>query len=62
MQIRWTVIQIADTPILINGLMNLMPFSKPAASNEADWREAQMWLREMAGMGLVQRRLQRSLS
>jgi len=30
--------------------MSLMPLSKPTASNELDWREAQMWLREMAGM------------
>jgi len=29
-----------------------MPLSKPTASNETDWREARMWLREMAGMGL----------
>ena len=29
-----------------------MPLSKPTASNEADWREARIWLREMAGMGL----------
>jgi len=29
-----------------------MPLSPPTASNEADWREARMWLREMAGMGL----------
>jgi len=29
-----------------------MPLSKPTASNEADWREARLWLREMAGMGL----------
>ena len=44
----------ADTPgpILTDGLMSLMPLSKPAASNELDWREARMWLREMAGMGL----------
>jgi len=52
MQIEWTAIQNADTPILTDGLMSLMPFSKPTASNEADWREARMWLREMAGMGL----------
>jgi len=32
--------------------MSLMPLSKSAASNEADWREVRMWLREMAGMGL----------
>jgi len=32
--------------------MSLMPLSKPTASNEADWREARIWLREMAGMGL----------
>jgi len=30
----------ADTPILTDGLMSLMPLSKPTASNEADWREA----------------------
>jgi len=29
-----------------------MPLSKPTASNEVDWREVRMWLREMAGMGL----------
>ena len=29
-----------------------MPVAKPAASNEADWREARMWVQEMAGMGL----------
>jgi len=29
-----------------------MHITKPAASNEADWREAQMWLQEMAGTGL----------
>jgi len=29
-----------------------MPFSKPAVSNVADWHEARMWLREIAGMGL----------
>ena len=45
-------IQNADTPILTDGLMSLMPLSKPTASNEADWREARMWLQEMAGMGL----------
>jgi len=45
-------IQNADTPILTDGLMSLMPLSKPTASNGADWREARMWLREMAGMGL----------
>jgi len=45
-------IQNANTPILTDGLMNLMPLSAPTASNESDWREAQMWLREMAGMGL----------
>jgi len=44
--------QYADTPILTDGLMSLMPLSKPTASNEADWREARMWLRNMAGMGL----------
>jgi len=32
--------------------MNLMPLSKPTASNEADCRAARMWLRETAGMGL----------
>jgi len=32
--------------------MSLMSLSKPTATNEAGWREAQMWLREMAGMGL----------
>ena len=32
--------------------MSLMPLSKSAASNEANWREARKWLREMAGMGL----------
>ena len=42
----------ADTPILTDGLMSLMPLSKSAVPNEADWREARMWLREMAGMGL----------
>jgi len=42
---------IAVMPILTDGLMSLMPRSKPTASNEADWREARMWLREMAGMG-----------
>jgi len=51
-QIEWTVIQNADTPMLTDGLMSLMPLSKPDVSNEADWREARMWLREMAGMGL----------
>jgi len=45
-------IQNADTPILTDGLMSLMPLSKPTASNEAGWREARMWLREMAGIGL----------
>ena len=44
--------QNADTPILADGLMSLMPLSIPTASNEADWREVRMWLREMAGMGL----------
>ena len=44
--------QYADTPILTDGLMSLTPLSKPTASNEADWREARMWLRNMAGMGL----------
>jgi len=43
-------IQNADTLILTDGLMSLMPLFKPSASNEADWREARMWLREMAGM------------
>jgi len=38
--------------ILTDGLVNLMPLQKPTGSNEADWREARMWLREMAGMGL----------
>jgi len=52
MQIEWTAIQNADTPILTDGLMSLMPLSKPTASNKLDWREARMWLREMAGMGL----------
>ena len=42
----------ASTPILTDGLMSLMTLSKPTASNEADWREARMWLQEMAGMGL----------
>jgi len=53
MQIEWfgNPKWIADTPILTDGLMSLMPLSKPTASNEADWREARMWLREMAGMG-----------
>jgi len=32
--------------------MSLMPLSKFAASNAADWHEARMWLREMAGMRL----------
>jgi len=32
--------------------MSLMPLSKSTASNETDWREARMCLREMAGMGL----------
>jgi len=32
--------------------MTLMPLSKPTASNELDWREARMWLREMSGIGL----------
>jgi len=41
----------AVTPILTGGLMSLMPLSKPNASNEADWREMRMWLREMTGMG-----------
>jgi len=45
-------IQNADTPILTDGLMSLMPLSKSTESNEADGREARMWLREMAGMGL----------
>jgi len=44
--------QNASPPILTDGLMSLMPLSKPTACNAADWREAQMWLREMAGMGL----------
>ena len=44
--------QNADTPIRTDGLKSLMPLSKSAAFNEADWREARMWLREMAGMGL----------
>jgi len=44
--------QNADTPVLTDGLLSLMPLSKPTASNETDWREARMWLREMAGMGL----------
>jgi len=39
-------------PMLTDGLMSLMPLSKPNVSNEADWREARMWLREMAGMEL----------
>jgi len=52
MQREWTAIQNADTPILTDKLMSLMLLSKPATSNEADWREARMWLREMAGMGL----------
>jgi len=52
MQIGWTEIQNADTPILTDGLMSLMPLSKPTASNELDCREARMWLREMAGIGL----------
>jgi len=32
--------------------MKLMPIFKPTALNKANWREARMWLREMAGMGL----------
>jgi len=44
--------QNTSTPILTDGLISLLPLSKPTASNAADWREAQMWLREMAGMGL----------
>jgi len=44
-------IENADTTILTDGLTSLMPLSKPTASNEADWREARMWLRQMAGMG-----------
>ena len=44
--------QNSDTPILIDGLMSLMPLSKPNASNEADSREARMWIREMACVGL----------
>ena len=42
----------ADTPIRTDGLMSLMPLSKPTASNETDWREARIRLREMVGMGL----------
>jgi len=45
-------IQNADMPILTDGLISLMPLPKSTASNEADWREARMWLREMAGMEL----------
>jgi len=45
-------IQNADTPIFTDGLMSLVPLSKSAASNVADWREARMWLREMESMGL----------
>ena len=52
MQIEWTAIQNANTPILTDGLMSMMPLSKPTASNELDWCEARMCLREMAGMGL----------
>jgi len=52
MQIEWTTIQNDNTPILTDGLTNLMPLSTPTAFNQADWREARMWLREMAGMGL----------
>ena len=52
MQIEWTAIQNADTPILTDGLMSLTPLSKPTASNEADWHEARMCLRKMAGQGL----------
>ena len=32
------------------GLMNLTPSSTPSVPNETNWREARMWLREMAGM------------
>ena len=58
MQIEWTAIQNVDTPILTDGLMSLMPLSKSTASNEADWREAQMWLREMAGQGMGLHRIE----
>jgi len=33
-------------------LFVLMPLSTRKASNEVDWREAQIWLRGVAGMGL----------
>jgi len=33
-------IENADTPILTDGLMSLMPLSKNTASNEADWHES----------------------
>jgi len=33
-------------------LFVLMPLSTRKASNEVDWRKAQMWLRGVAGMGL----------
>ena len=42
----------ANTLILKDGLMNLIPLSTPTASNVAGWREARKWLREMAIMGL----------
>jgi len=52
MQIEWTTIQNAYMLILTDRLMSLMPLSKSATSNETDWCESQMRLREMAGMGL----------
>ena len=50
-QVYW-VVPNADTPIVTGGLMSLIPLSKPVTSNAANWREAQTWLREMAGMRL----------
>ena len=56
MQIEWAAISIVSTPIFTDGLMNMMPLltltASRAASNEVDWREAQIWLRGVAGMGL----------
>ena len=54
MQIEWTAIhcQNADTPILTDRHMSLMLLSKPAVSNEEDWCETRLWIREMAGIGL----------
>jgi len=52
MQIEWMTIQKAKTPILTDGLINLMPFSNFTVCNEADWHEVRMWQRELVGVGL----------